>query len=278
DATYDATDDATFAATDDDDKWWKVKGRMFSLAKKIGVGIFGLKCAANAYNMWQGGNQWSAWVCFLSFFRHVAKLEIDYSKFDYLEKAAIHGGPRIMHPDFCMISDRPIFIKVDDRNRPHCLDGPFCKWRDGSQLFAIHGVKVPAKYCLTKAEDIKIEDVLSESNIEVRMIVLQKIGMDNVYKKLGGKRIDTCSLSKDKVNNLVELDFNGLKVRGLFVTWADKYAKKTTFIPVPTKLEDFNVRWQEIYGKNWEGNLESASDVTFWTFGIPPNTTIHAHT
>jgi hypothetical protein len=93
--------------------------------------------------MRDGGNQWSGWPSYLSFFRHVAKLEIDYSKWDHYEQAALHSGPRWMHPEFCIVSDRPEVLLVDEENRPHCETGPFCKWRDGSRLYAIHGVYVP---------------------------------------------------------------------------------------------------------------------------------------
>ena len=144
-ATWAATRAATGAATGDDlSNWYLVGADMRRLAQAMGLDGFGLQCAAHAWRMWQGGNQWSGYNSYLSFFRHVAKIDIDYSTWQHWEDLSLHSGPRIMHPDFCMISDRPETLLVDDRNRPHCDTGPFCRWRDGTALYSVHGVRVPA--------------------------------------------------------------------------------------------------------------------------------------
>jgi hypothetical protein len=96
--------------------------------------------------MANGGNHWSGWVAFLSFFRHVAKLDLPvYEKWKHYENAAIHGSWRYMHPKFCIVSDRPEFIKIDENRRPHCESGPSHQWRDGWKLYHWHGVAVPAR-------------------------------------------------------------------------------------------------------------------------------------
>jgi hypothetical protein len=128
--------------------------------------------------MWVGGNQLSSWVAFLSFFRHVVKLDLnEYEKFKFYEDACIHGGPRIMHQDFCMISDRPEILLVDEQNRPHCDTGPFCKWRDGFSLYAIHGVRVP-QYIIERPDLITIEDIKNENNLEVKRVMIDRYGSD----------------------------------------------------------------------------------------------------
>jgi len=135
--------------------------------------------------MYQGGNFWSAWDSFISFFRHVAKLDLDYSKYDHWEKSTIHGSYRIMHPEFCMISDRPEILTVDEQNRPHNFDGPFCKWRDGSALYSIHGVRIPGWIAETKREDFTKDMILSETNADYRRCIIQKIGIEN--SPIGGR-------------------------------------------------------------------------------------------
>jgi hypothetical protein len=160
DATEDATEAAIWAATEDatraatsitKNKWFNFSIKsMINLSINLKIGKFGLDCAYESSKMWNGGNQWSAYPSFLSFFRYVAKLNIDYTKWDYYEKAAIHAGHRIMHEKFCIISDRPEILKIDEQNRPHSFDGPFCRWRDGSALYSIHGIRVPMWICETK--------------------------------------------------------------------------------------------------------------------------------
>lgn len=124
--------------------WYVMPCDMRRLAEEIGVGDFGLQCAAHAWRMWQGGNQWSSYDACLSFFQDVAKLPIDWSNYRHWRALAELSGPRIMHPDFCMISDRPELLLVDNNNRPHSEDGPFCRWRDGTALYSHHGTRVPA--------------------------------------------------------------------------------------------------------------------------------------
>jgi hypothetical protein len=137
---------------------------------------FLLDCASRVSGwygaMWDGGNQW-AWCSWISFLRHVVKLDLDYSKYHYYEQAYLHGGPRVMHPEFCMVSDRPEVLTVDDQNRPHNDTGPFCRWRDGSALYAVHGVRVPW-WVVEKPERLAPERVLSEPNAEVRRVMIDR--------------------------------------------------------------------------------------------------------
>ncbi len=140
--------------------------------------------------MWQSGNQWSAWASFISFFRHVAKLEIDYSKWDHWERGAIHAGPRIMHKEFCMISDFPESLTVDAQNRPHNDTGPFCRWRDGSALYALHGVNVPAWVLETPKDQIDPKKVLALENVDQRAAIIRHIGVVEMLAHLQPKTLD----------------------------------------------------------------------------------------
>lgn len=80
-----------------------------------------------------------------------------------------------MHPDFCMVSDRPRVLLVDEQNRPHCETGPFCQWSDGSSLFAVHGVRVPA-YVILSPQKITVQKIESEPNAEVRRVMIDRYG------------------------------------------------------------------------------------------------------
>ena len=165
------------AASLGEDRWYSHPYKKKKLCDYFGFGSFGEECIKNAHNMWNGGNQWSGWVCYLSFFRHVAKLDIDYSHWDAYEKLAELSGPRVLHKDFCIISDRPEILTVDPQNRPHNDDGPFCQWRDGAQLFSVHNVRVP-KYVITNPSKITVEDIEKEENAEVRRVKITKYGQE----------------------------------------------------------------------------------------------------
>jgi hypothetical protein len=190
-ATLDATSDATYDATDKN-KWYSFPiPVMHQLSKALGLGVLGIKCAEYAYRMWNGGNQYSGWVSLLTFFRHVAELKIDYSKFDHYEKLTTHSGPRIMHEKFCIISDRPKTLKVNERNQPHCVDGPFCEWRDGSKLWALNGIRVPQWVVMTPASEIKKEMIVGEKNADVRRELIRRIGVEKLTEILDYQVLDS---------------------------------------------------------------------------------------
>ncbi|MDE2101908.1 MAG: hypothetical protein KGL39_31975 [Patescibacteria group bacterium] len=159
-------------------EYWYFQDDVVAVAKLLpGKVNYFIECAQKAYSeMWQGGNQWSAWDSFLSFFRHVVKLDIDYSKYKYWERLAEISGPRIMHSEFCMVSDRPKVLKIDSQNLPHCEDGPFCEWRDGSKIWAYHGVFVPG-WIIERPEQITPEKIQNESNAEIRRVMMEKMGL-----------------------------------------------------------------------------------------------------
>jgi Domain of unknown function (DUF6745) len=191
-ATRAATGDAAWAATGaatGDAAWadldrWYVFPDMRELADAIGVGSHGLMCAYNADNFWQGGNQWSAEDAFISFFRHVAQMPLDYSKWEAWELLSLHSGPRIVHSKFCIISDRPEILQVDDQNRPHSDSGPFCRWRDGAALYSVHGVRLPA-WIIERADTVTVEKIDAEANAEIRRIMMERYGWPRFLKDAG---------------------------------------------------------------------------------------------
>ena len=190
-ATRSAIESAIESATSYDlSRWYVIPGDMRQCAQDIGVGDFGLKCAANAWRMWQGGNQWSYWDSFLTFFQDVAQLPLDYSAYSHWRALSEHSGPRIMHPDFCMISDRPEFLTVDAANRPHGEDGPFCRWRDGSALYSWHGTRIPALW-IENRKTIDPKEILQCREVEQRAAGMACIGWARALEVLDYKLIDS---------------------------------------------------------------------------------------
>jgi hypothetical protein len=94
-----------------------------------------------------------------------------------------------MHPDFCMISDRPEILTVDDRNRPHADNGPVCRWRDGSALYSVHGVRVPA-WIIEFPDHISIEAINAESNTEIQRVMIDRFGWDRYAEESKADIID----------------------------------------------------------------------------------------
>lgn len=187
---------------------------MRKLAHDIGVGDFGLKCAAEAWRMWSGGNQYSGYDAFLSFFQDIAKLPLDYNAYQHWRVLAERSGPRIVHPDFCMISDRPQLLTVDDQNRPHSETGPFCQWRDGSALYAFHGARVPANWVLNRAA-VSPAEIIAHENVETRAAGAAMIGWSKMLSVLNAKVINDSG--NPDIGQLIEITLPGLRQPGRFL-------------------------------------------------------------
>lgn len=166
-----------------DDKWlvtpYKVReiSALLELDKGNGPVIDAIEHIRSARNMWNGGNQWSAWISYITFFRYVVKLDIDYTKWDPYEKLGELSGPRLLHKRICVISDFPSALHINARNQPHNDNGPFCEWRDGTKLYAVNGVRVPG-FVLDNPKKITIQLIEKETNAEVRRVMITKYGQD----------------------------------------------------------------------------------------------------
>ena len=103
--------------------------------------------------LWQRGNLGTASLYLITSARDI--LSVDHPAllpYTWWEQAAIHGGPRLAHKEFCLVSDFPAAIQADGEGRPHCEDGPSYRWRDGWALYHWHGVEVPEAWIMRKDE------------------------------------------------------------------------------------------------------------------------------
>ena len=153
--------------------------------------------------MYQGGNMWSQHDSYLTAARDVLGLQLpEYEKYAAWEQCAIHGSFRIMHKEFCIVSDFPEFIKVDERNLPHCEDGPSHRWRDGWSLYHWHGVAIPARWIEDKPPTAA--EALTWENMEQRRAACEIVGWVNILEELNAETID--KHSNPMVGELVAVD------------------------------------------------------------------------
>ena len=202
-ATHAATYDATYAATYD------------ATACRDLAGPLGLACAGNWWNSYQGGNMWAGYDCYLTSWRDVIGLQLpEYDRYSAWERCAIHGGFRVLHEEFCIVSDFPEIIRVDAGNRPHCEDGPSHRWRDGWALYHWHGVKVPAHWIEDHA-NLDPREVIKAANVEQRAAGAAICGWPKMLSVLKAKTIDAHESSE--IGSLIELTLPGLDQPGRFL-------------------------------------------------------------
>jgi hypothetical protein len=133
---------------------------------------------------------WAGLPAYVEAMRDVLGLRLpEFGAYQAWEDAAIHGGFRVMHPEFCVVSDFPEVIRVDDQNRPHCETGPSHRWRDGWSLYHWHGTRIPAEWIDDRAS-LTPEIALSQENTELRIAAIQILGWAAMLDRLGGEVIN----------------------------------------------------------------------------------------
>ena len=141
-------------------------------------------------DVYQGGNMWAYWDCYLSASRDILKLKLpEHDGYKFWEQAAIHGGFRVMHPEFCMVSDFPEVLRIDDQNLPHCEDGPSHRWRDGWSLYHWHGVRIPAEW-IEQKDKLTAKTALTWPNVEQRRAACEIVGWERILSELNSTTID----------------------------------------------------------------------------------------
>jgi len=134
---------------------------------------------------------WAGYDCYLTAARDILGLEFrSHEGYAFWEQTAIHGGFRVMHEDFCMVSDFPEVLRIDDQNRAHCEDGPSHRWRDGWSLYHWHGVQVPREWVENKAS-LTAAMALTWPNMEQRRAACEILGWAAILAELDAKVIDT---------------------------------------------------------------------------------------
>ena len=133
---------------------------------------------------------WAAYPAYSAAMRDVLGLDLpEFKNYKFWEDAARHGGFRVMHQEFCIVSDFPVHIKVDENNLPHCVDGPSHLWRDGWALYHWHGQAIPEEW-ITKPGFLTAKIALEQENMDLRAAACEILGWDKIIDELGGKTID----------------------------------------------------------------------------------------
>jgi len=207
--------------------------------------------AAKWSDVYQGGNMWGQYDSWLTAMRDVIGLRLpQHEKYKWWEDAAIHGGFRVMHPEFCIVSDFPEVLLKDEQNRPHCETGPSCRWRDGWELFHWHGVRVPGEW-IKDRKSLTAKIALTQENVELRRAACEILGWDKILRELKAKTIDADD--DPEIGSLVEVSLpDAGKERFLRVRCG---TGREFALPVPR-------------------NMKTALEAQAWTWGLDKKTFI----
>ncbi len=89
-----------------------------------------------------------------------------------------------MNEKLCVVCELPVEVHLNERERLHNPDGPAMRFVDGTCVFALDGVVLPAVAILPEST-VTIEQIESATNAEVRRVLIQRYGMDKFLADSG---------------------------------------------------------------------------------------------
>ncbi len=134
------------------------------------------------------GSHDAGWLSFYDAFKTFGLEEIIKPLNGLIELAKCCGwwAP---YEEVAILQHRHTEVHLDDRGLLHNDTGPAVLYRDGFSVYSIHGVRVP-KNVVEDPSSITVDSVAAESNIEVRRVMIEKMGVDKYLKDCGAKLVD----------------------------------------------------------------------------------------
>jgi hypothetical protein len=86
------------------------------------------------------------------------------------------------------MTERPLCLHRDERNRLHFETGPAIAWGDGFGIYAWHGTRVP-RQVIEAPESLTAEQITAEQNVEVRRVMIERIGAERYLELAGAKMV-----------------------------------------------------------------------------------------
>jgi hypothetical protein len=164
-----------------------------------------------------GGQFWSWWPAYTSFFREAMRLHLPDGLWD---RDRAHADTAMSacwwwpHREFIIVSNRPDTISRNARGQLHSDTGAALQFRDGWTLYSLNGVPVQRSLVETRAEDLDPRLIVSERNVDVRREIIRKIGIERVCAGLGATVLDTGTDDAGQPCEVLELHLgDGVPVR-----------------------------------------------------------------
>ena len=120
------------------------------------------------------GQYEAGWLSWLAFFREQCRPDLA-AKAKGLDEVARSCGWWWPFENAVILTERPLEIHRDDQNRLHNESGAALLYPDGTDVWSIHGLRVPQQV-IEKPATLTFEQVRDEPNAEIRRHMLDRFG------------------------------------------------------------------------------------------------------
>lgn len=102
-------------------------------------------------------------------------------------------GWMIPYENVCVLSEKPIKYHINDRAEFHHETEKALEFKDGFGIYSFNGVSVP-DFIIEHPETITAKHIKRESNLEIRRIMIDRMGINKYLEAVHAKVIDMDSL------------------------------------------------------------------------------------
>ncbi len=134
---------------------------------------------------------WAGYGSWLDFCIHVLNCAYEPNKWDVFQRLVQTSGCLLPYQNICLVCDRPRILCFDNQQRLHGEGTPAIQFPDGFSVYAYHGVRLPEKYGKLYPQEWQAEWLLAEENAELRRVLIQGIGWDDICQKLPATQLDS---------------------------------------------------------------------------------------
>lgn len=180
------------------------------------------------------------WMAFFDFTDQIDAIRNpEYKEYDFFKDTGIYD--MIQFDKVCIVCQFPTDINLDEQNRLHAEDKPAIQWKDGYKKYFWKGVRVNEKI-ITHPETITKEDIVKETNAEIRRCIQEKLGNEQFANLLGlielHKNIDKQGNEQILFETKEVDEIAGVKMK--YARFICPTSQRRYFIPVPPDMTDID--------------------------------------
>jgi hypothetical protein len=223
--------------------------------------------------LWPWWGQFGSWWSFYDFpVRHMRRFKVPMELAERCD-AWVQLSQSLGHwwgfGRIAILSERMSVCEVDDEGRLHSEHGPAIAYRDGTELWAIHGVRVDRRV-VEAPEQLTVEEIRQQGNAEVRRVMVDRFGAERYLRESDAKLLaeDECGrlwrvpLGDDEPLVMVEVVNSTPEPKGVFEDMAE-WAKQVVHKRGGPRA------FHKVYWLRVPPDSRTPKAAVAWTFDVP---------
>jgi hypothetical protein len=127
------------------------------------------------------------WLAYTSWFDFcISTFNLPHDQEDWKILQIIVKNCNLLFPTerFCIVSDRPTRLSLDEKKQLHAEGDPAVVYSDGFSLYFYHGIAIPKRYGKLNPSDWEIQWLFEEEDFEIKQALAQGLGYRNLIQNL----------------------------------------------------------------------------------------------